>query len=67
MAIKTKPLEEVRESVPVHLVTRGDMVRVNILVPAQVRRAWKAAGLSVDKTVTDMLIEAMGEYLKRIK
>lgn len=67
MAIKSKPLEEVRGSVPVHLVTRDDMVRVNLLVPAKVRKAWKAAGLQVDKTVTDMIVEAMGDYVQKIK
>lgn len=66
MAIKSKPLETVRESVPVHLVTRDDIVRVNILVPASTRKAWKAAGLQVDKTVTDMIVEAMKDYVSRI-
>ncbi|NQW81304.1 MAG: hypothetical protein HQ445_09040 [Polaromonas sp.] len=61
MALITKPLEQVRGDVPVQ---QEDMVRVNILVPASVRRRWKAFGVQVDETVTDMIIKAMTEYIK---
>ena len=67
MALKSKPLEDVRPDVPVHEVTREEMVRVNILVPASTRKAWKTAGLRVDKTVTDMIVEAMTEYIRQTK
>ena len=65
MALKSKPLEEVRADVPVHEVTREEMVRVNILVPASVRRAWKSAAANADTTVTDMILEAMQSYMTR--
>lgn len=65
MALKSKPLEEVRADVPVHEVTREEMVRVNILVPASVRRAWKSTAANSDTTVTDMILEAMQSYMSR--
>ena len=65
MALKSKPLEEVRADVPVHEVTREEMVRVNILVPASVRRTWKSAAANTDTTITDMILEAMQNYMTR--
>jgi hypothetical protein len=59
MALKSKPLESVRDDVPLHEVSREDMVRVNFLVPASVRKAWKGAALREDKTLTEMIVEAM--------
>lgn len=35
------------------------LVRVNVLVPASVRKEWKAAALASDKTLTDLIIAAM--------
>ena len=65
MALITKSLDQVRPDVPVYKVTEQTPVRVNILVPPNVRRQWKAYGVQVDKTVTDMIIQAMGEYIGR--
>lgn len=62
MALSTKPLDEVRADVPLQ---QEDMVRVNILVPASMRKAWKAAGVSRGETVTDMVIAAMAQYIER--
>ena len=59
MALKSKPLESVRIDVPVHEVTREELVRVNILVPASVRRAWKTEAAQKDTTITDMILHAM--------
>lgn len=59
MALKSKPLQSVRADVPVHEVTVEDMVRINILVPASVRRAWKTEAASSDTTITDMILHAM--------
>jgi len=67
MALKSKPLEDVRADVPVHEVTREEIVRVNILVPASVRRAWKAAAANSDTTITDMILEAMKNHTNRMK
>jgi hypothetical protein len=67
MAITAKPINQVRESLPVHLVTRDDMVRVNILVPARIRQEWKVAVAKEGRTVTDVLIALMNDHVARIK
>ena len=59
MALKSKPLDAVRPDVPVHEVSREEMVRVNFLVPASVRKEWKGAALREDKTLTELILEAM--------
>lgn len=59
MALKSKSLGDVRPDVPVHEVCREDMVRVNFLVPASVRKEWKGAALREDKTLTELILEAM--------
>ena len=41
MALKTKPLSEVRQDVPVAAAAKGELVRVNFLVPPETRTAWK--------------------------
>jgi len=59
VALKSKSLESVRADVPVHEVTQEELVRVNILVPASVRRAWKTEAAQKDTTVTDLILKAM--------
>jgi hypothetical protein len=67
MALKSKPLEDVRADVPVHEVSREDMVRVNFLVPASVRKEWKGAALREDKTLTELITDAMQARLAQMK
>lgn len=67
MALKSKPLEAVRPDVPVHEVAKEEMVRVNLLVPASVRKQWKAAALAADKTLTELILEAMDARLASMK
>jgi hypothetical protein len=63
MGLKSKPLDLVRDDVPVGEVTKEEMVRVNINVPDSTRQAWKLASVTARKPVTDMIIEAMSAYL----
>jgi len=63
MGLKSKPLDQVRASVPVHEVTREDVVRININVPDSLRQQWKMASVHAKKPMTDMIIEAMSVYL----
>ena len=63
MGRKSKPLDQVRASVPVHEVTREDVVRININVPESLRQQWKIASVKAKKPMTDMIIEAMSIYL----
>lgn len=67
MALKSKPLEQVRSDVPVHEVSREDMVRVNLLVPASLRKEWKSAALREDKTLTELITESMQARLSQMK
>lgn len=63
MGLKSKPLDQVRASVPVHEVTREDVVRININVPESLRQQWKIASVQAKKPMTDMIIESMSIYL----
>ena len=63
MALKSKPLEAVRSDVPVHQVTHQDMVRINFLVPASTRKAWKRVALDKGVTLTELISQAMRSYL----
>lgn len=66
MALKSKSLEDVRPDVPLHEVSREDMVRVNFLVPARVRKEWKSAALREDRTLTELIVEAMQIRLSQV-
>jgi len=66
MALKSKALEDVRTDVPVHEVSREDMVRVNLLVPASVRKEWKGAALREDTTLTDLILKAMKTHMAHL-
>jgi hypothetical protein len=44
-----------------------EVVRVNLLVPASLRKEWKAMALASDKTLTDFIIEAMQHQINRTK
>ena len=56
-AIREIILSEVAEGIPD--VESNDLVRVNILVPASLRRAWKTEAAQNDTTITDMILSAM--------
>lgn len=47
--------------------TGDEVVRVNLLVPATLRKEWKAMALAADKTLTDFIIEAMQHQISRTK
>lgn len=64
MALKSKPLESVRADVPVHEVAPAEeMVKITFNVSKATRRQWKEAALRREKTVTDLIIEAMAKHL----
>ncbi len=66
MALKSKSLDAVRPDVPVAVAAKEDAVRINFVVPASVRRRWKAAAVDADITLTDLLVQAMCEKLGRM-
>jgi len=61
MALKSKPMEQVR-TVPVHVVSEEEMVRINLNVPESLRHAWKQIALNQKKTLTEVIIDAMNKY-----
>lgn len=63
VGLKSKPMEKVRADVPVHEVTREDVVRINLNVPESTRQAWKIAAVKAKKPLTDVIVEAMSMYL----
>lgn len=50
-----------------HQRAADELVRVNLLVPAALRKEWKAVALSSDLTLTDLIVEAMSHQIARIK
>ncbi len=63
MGLKSKPLDQLRESIPVDEVTKEDIVRININVSESTRQRWKMAALNEKRPMTDIIIQAMGSYL----
>ena len=64
VGLKSKSLDKVRDDVPVRDVTREAVGRININVPLSLRRQWKTAAAQADRTLSDIIIEAMSNYLK---
>lgn len=62
MALKSKPLHEVRPTIPLATVSQEEIVRINLNVPKRLRQAWKARALKEDKTLTELILEAMKPY-----
>ena len=67
MALKSKPMSAVRADVPVHEVSREELVRINFQVPESVRHAWKGAALQERKTLTEVIVEQMTAWLSKKK
>ena len=61
MALKTKPLSAVRSDVPTTAAAQGELVRINFLVPAETRVAWKKRALDNGKTLQQLIIDAMNQ------
>ncbi|MGQ0600546.1 MAG: hypothetical protein ACT4QE_02475 [Anaerolineales bacterium] len=64
MGLKSKPLDSLRQ-LPLSEVTKEDLVRINLNVPKGVRKEWKSAALLHEKTLTDLIVEAMNAYLRK--
>jgi hypothetical protein len=60
MALKGKSLDKVRPSVPVEDTKPVDeMVKFNMNIPKSIRTKWRKLSIDKDKTMTDLMIEAM--------
>lgn len=67
MALKTKPLSEVRQDVPTAAAARGELVRVNLLVPSETRTSWRMKALEDGVTMQQLIIDAMNLYFNTSK
>ncbi len=67
VGIKTKKLEDVRPGVPTAAAAKGELVRVNLLVPPAVRTAWKQKALDEGITMQQCIIDAMNLYFNTSK
>lgn len=65
ITIKAKRIEDVRPTVPVDEVTKETPVRLNLNISPSLRDTWKRAGIDRHMTMTDMIEEAMREYLQK--
>lgn len=59
MALISKPMSAVRDSVPLAMVTAEDVVRLNLNVKKSTRSRWKQAAAERETTITDLILEAM--------
>ena len=64
MALTAKKLDQVRPTVPVQEVSKGDAVRININVSEATRKEWKRAAIERDMTVTQLIELAVAAYLR---
>lgn len=65
MALKSKSTNRVRENLPLDLVIKEDVVRVNLNVPVSVRNQWKAEAAKQGRSLGDLIVEAMHTHLSK--
>lgn len=64
MALKSKPLDQVRSDVPASAAAQGELVRVNLNVPEATRTTWKMMALKRGMTLAELIIESMSKHSK---
>lgn len=62
MSLKSKPLGHVRDLPAVSVLTEEEQVRINLNVDKSLRNKWKAAALKREKTMTELILDAMKIY-----
>jgi hypothetical protein len=62
MSLKSKSLSSVRDLPAVSVLTEEEQVRINLNVAKALRNKWKHAALKREKTMTELIIEAMKIY-----
>ena len=63
MGLKSKQLDQLRESIRVDDVTKEDVVRINLNIPESLRQRWKIAAVHEKRPMTDIIVDAMSLYL----
>ena len=67
MALKNKPLSDVRQDVPTAAAAQGELVRINFLVPLETRVAWKKLALDKGVTLQQLIIDSMNQNFSTSK
>lgn len=62
MSLKSKPLSSVRNLPAVSVLIEEEQVRINLNVPKSLRNKWKTVALQREKTMTELILEAMKIY-----
>jgi hypothetical protein len=62
MSLKSKPLSAVRDLPAVSVLKEEQQVRINLNVAKSLRNKWKTAALKRERTMTELIIEAMSTY-----
>jgi hypothetical protein len=62
MSLKSKPLSNVRDLPAVSVLMEEDQVRINLNVAKSLRNKWKSVALKREKTMTELILEAMKIY-----
>jgi len=62
MSLKSKSLSDVRDLPAVSILMEEEQVRINLNVAKSLRNKWKAEALKQEKTMTDLILEAMKIY-----
>lgn len=59
MALKSKPLDKVRDTLPLDEVTKGDLVRFNFFIDRVTLKALKTEALEREVSVADLVRDAI--------
>ena len=62
MSLKSKSLSDVRDLPAVSILMEEEQVRINLNVAKSLRNKWKAEALKREKTMTDLILDAMKIY-----
>lgn len=69
MALKSKDMNRVRETVPVaEAAPREELVRINLNVPASTRVRWKVAAATLggkQRSLSELIVEAVEAHLSK--
>lgn len=65
MALKSKKLDDVRQSLPVSEVQKEILVRVNLNVPESQRTRWKVAAIERKIALSDLIIQSVESQLSK--
>ncbi len=66
MALKSKNLSKVREGVPVaDVAPKEELARINLNVPLSVRARWKAEAARGQRSLAEMIVEAVETHLSK--